>query len=299
MAFRLRSTLPALAAMLAAQPALAELAASPSGGTEVITLAALQGDPDAIAFGQRVDEALEDVFQSFEPADGALIADPFESVNRSVFGFNQRVDRRVLVPTINVYRAVVPQFGRSRMRDFIDNIKTPVWFVNEVLQGDFDGAGIQATRFTLNTTVGVAGLFDVAAHGADLKKDDEDFGQTLGRWGVGDGAYVVLPFLGPSSLRDAAGRGVDNYLSPWTFVQFENDVAYRVTYSVVDVVDIREQVDQVIRATNLAPDPYIQQRSVYVQLRREKIAEAIEVDADTGSQIIDLDDYEDEYADEF
>lgn len=225
--------------------------------------------------------------ETFERPEDRLVADPFEPVNRIVYRFNDLVDRVALGPLSEAYRAVIPQAGRNRVRDFVDNLKTPVWFANEVLQGDWEGAGTQAARFTLNTTVGVAGLYDFAYHVADLPKHDEDFGQTLAVWGLGNGPYIMLPLLGPSTGRDLVGRIGDYGMDPLTWAEFEGDDALLVTRNVLDVVDIRERTDEVVDLVREGVDPYVQARALYIQSRDRRIRE-------DESRYEDLPDFEDE-----
>ena len=137
------------------------------------------------------------------PADRAA-NDPLEPLNRAVFDFNDRLDTTVIKPVAQTYLDVVPAFVRDRVRAFIDNLAEPRIFVNDMLQGRFDAAGITLSRFLANTIAGVGGLFDVAT-GQGLRRQTGDFGQTLYAWGVEDGGpYVVLLFFGSSDVRDAS-----------------------------------------------------------------------------------------------
>lgn len=220
---------------------------------------------------QRFDARIDAALDSLEKPEDALVADPFEGFNRAMYAFNNGLDRVILGPTANFYRAAVPQVGRNRVRDFIDNWKSPVWLANDVLQGDFDHAGVTLGRFAINTTVGVLGVYDYAAHHADLPKRDEDFGQTLGVYGVGNGPYLMLPVLGPTTFRDFGGTLVDIALDPFTWAEFEGDGAYRVTTRTVDIVDIREQSEPVVQTVRASVDPYIQARAVYIQSRNRRV----------------------------
>jgi len=217
------------------------------------------------------DKRLVATRQSFETPEDGLVADPFEPINRVVYRFNDGLDRVLLGPTASLYHAAIPAVGRHRVRDFIDNWKSPIWFFNDVLQGDFEHAGVTASRFALNTTVGVLGIYDFAAHHADLPKRDEDFGQTLGVYGAGHGPYLMLPLLGPSSFRDLTGTLVDIALDPFTWTEFEGDTAYRATTRIVDIVDIREQSDPAVRAVRDSVDPYTQARALYIQNRTRRV----------------------------
>ena len=136
--------------------------------------------------------------------------DPLEPFNRGVYTFNDTVDRMVLKPVAEGYRAVFPQFVRTGVRNFFSNLDDITVVINGLLQFKLPQAFSDAGRFLLNSTVGLAGLIDVATH-LGLEKHNEDFGQTLGYWGIGSGPYLVLPFLGPSSIRDGIGRLADYY----------------------------------------------------------------------------------------
>ena len=220
----------------------------------------------------RAGDEFDETLASFKKPDDLVVADPFEPFNRAMYSFNTGVDKVLLGPAANVYETVVPQFGRSRVRDFIDNLKSPVWFANDVFQGDFDHAGVTAQRFALNTTVGVLGVYDYAAHHADLPKRDEDFGQTLGVHGVGNGPYLMLPLYGPTTLRDFGGTLVDIALDPLTWAEFEGDTAFRATTRTLDIVDIRVQTQPAIEVVRESVDPYAQARALYVQNRNDRIS---------------------------
>lgn len=145
--------------------------------------------------------------------DVSEVYDPMEGFNRAVFAFNDAVDTVFLEPIAMGYRFITPQPLRTGVRNFLRNLKSPMQVVNQTLQGDLSGAGSDVARFAINTTAGVLGLVDVAAM-VGLPYEQEDFGQTLGVWGVGHGPYMVLPILGPSSMRDATGMLVDSYADP-------------------------------------------------------------------------------------
>jgi phospholipid-binding lipoprotein MlaA len=199
------------------------------------------------------------------------VRDPFESWNRSVFAFNNTVDRYALEPIAKGYRAVTPSPVRTGVNNALSNLSAPVTFANDVLQAEPTRAGATLARFGINTTIGVAGLFDVA-RGWGLPKHSEDFGQTLGRWGVGSGPYLMLPLLGPSSLRDAPARAVDAAFDPLNYAEFDGDDAVRVGRAVIGVVAARENAIEAIdsvRATSI--DPYVTVRSTYSALRESAI----------------------------
>ena len=138
--------------------------------------------------------------------------DPWQRGNRRVFGFNERVDAWVLAPVARGWTLITPETVRTHLAQFFANLAFPRLFVNSLLQAEPYQAGVEFWRFALNTTVGVAGFFDPASR-IGLLSRDEDFGQTLGVWGVGSGRYIVLPFLGPSNLRDTAALPLDMALN--------------------------------------------------------------------------------------
>jgi phospholipid-binding lipoprotein MlaA len=201
-------------------------------------------------------------------AMGTTPGDPFESVNRGIYSFNEGLDNAILKPTAQAYRAVLPQFIRSSVSNFFSNINDVVVALNNLLQGKFTDAYSDLGRVAINTTIGVLGLFDVASE-AGIEKHDEDFGQTLGKWGVGEGPFLVLPFLGPSNGRDAVGR----------FVDYKTDLA-----AYVDPTRSRNQLwgtrvvnrrSELLDASNVlqtaALDPYEFVRDAYLQRRRNLI----------------------------
>ncbi len=212
--------------------------------------------------------------------DGPAIRDPFEGFNRRVYSFNAGVDRFFLEPISEVYGWVLPQFARDSVRSIVDNLKTPVWLTNDLLQGEWRRAGVTFSRFTLNTTLGVGGIYDFADNVADLPKHDEDFGQTLGSYGVGNGPYLMLPFLGPATMRDAFGRVVDTALDPLTYATFPGDGLYsfrgddilNASRNAADIIDIRHRLDPVFEVTKRSDDPYLRARTLYYQSRAVAIA---------------------------
>jgi phospholipid-binding lipoprotein MlaA len=135
-------------------------------------------------------------------------ADPLEPFNRAVFGFNENVDKAVLKPVAQGYRAVVPQLARTGVTNFFSNLEDLWISANNLMQGKIEFAVDDLLRFTFNSTFGLLGVIDIASD-MGLDKHNEDFGQTLGRWGIASGAYLVLPLLGPSTVRDGAARVVD------------------------------------------------------------------------------------------
>ena len=194
--------------------------------------------------------------------------DPWEGTNRSVFEFNRAVDDNIGKPVARAYRDVVPQFGRDGIRNFVQNFGEPVNFINAVLQGEDGRAAETAVRFIFNTTAGFGGFFDVAAD-YGLKVNDEDFGQTLAVWGVEEGPYVMLPILGPSSVRGVVGKIVDNFTNP---IGYFFPTAGSVTKTLAGGVDRRERnleaLDDIERNSL---DYYAALRSLYRQNRQDLI----------------------------
>lgn len=192
--------------------------------------------------------------------------DPFERWNRGVYKFNDALDRGVLKPVAKTYVKVVPHPVRMGVGNFFSNLETPTVMVNDFLQGKPLAALNDLGRFLLNSTVGVGGLLDPASH-AGLAKNDEDFGQTLGRWGVHAGPFIELPLLGPSDLRDAPSKFVDSYTNAQYWL-FRRDSSY-VRYGVYAVyfVNKRAQYLSLDDALTNAYDPYVVLRDAYLQHR--------------------------------
>lgn len=139
--------------------------------------------------------------------------DPIEPVNRGIFWFNDTLDSNILSPVSEVYNEYIPQGARSSVKNFFVNLKTPIYLVSDLLQGDFTEFGNHSLRFLMNTTAGVGGLFDIAAD-AGFEHKDADIGTAFGKWGIGGGPYIVLPLFGPSNLRDLVGEAGDWSLNP-------------------------------------------------------------------------------------
>jgi len=154
--------------------------------------------------------------------------DPLEPMNRQIFAFNQKFDRHILKPTAMFYRQFGPPTMRKGISNFVRNWREPVTLVNDVLQAQPSRAGISLSRFLINSTFGVLGLFDTASHWG-IERHTEDFGETFAVWGVGEGFYLMLPFLGPSNARDLTGTVVDFLYDPvslwlshkgWTYIRY-------------------------------------------------------------------------------
>ena len=200
---------------------------------------------------------------------GGNQSDPLEGYNRAMFGFNDGVDKAIIKPLASGYKTVMPEFARTGVSNFFSNLGD-VWIgVNNILQGKV-GAGVSDFgRFAMNTTVGIVGLFDIASK-AGLDKHNEDFGQTLGRWGMGSGAFVVLPILGPSDVRDGFSRLlIDWHGDPLWYV---GNIPTRNELIGVRAVDERANLLDASRlAEEAALDHYSYVRDAYLQRRRSLI----------------------------
>lgn len=194
------------------------------------------------------------------PADEP--ADPLEPVNRGIFKFNRSADRYVLRPVAKKYKRYVPGEVRVGIYNFIDNLFYPTVIVNDILQAKFAQGGKDLGRFVINSTVGLAGILDVATP-LGLQRNREDFGQTLGYWGVGEGWYLMIPLLGPSTNRDLVGRGADYFTRPTAYADTYPSLAVTGT----DAIDSRSRLLGADRLLNEQLDPYVFIRTVYLENR--------------------------------
>lgn len=214
------------------------------------------------------DDALYDPFaKGGGDADQGLVADPLETFNRGMFVFNDKLYYWVLKPAARGYSAVVPEPARRCVKRFFLNLATPVRLVNCLLQGRLKGAGSELVRLTVNSTAGMAGLFDPARYCWGLKRFDEDTGRTFGSWGVGHGIYIVWPVLGPSSARDTVGMVGDGFLDPLSYVNLHLwERAGIETYDRINSVSLA--IDAYDEFKKSAVDPYVSLRSAYIQNRQ-------------------------------
>jgi len=190
--------------------------------------------------------------------------DRFEKFNRGVYKFNDALDRAALKPAAKGYKKITPQWMRTGISNFFSNLEYPSVAINQFLQGKGKLGFRDTGRFLVNTTLGVAGLFDVATH-MGLEKNDEDFGQTLAKWGVGSGPYLTLPFFGPSSLRDAPSRVADYFFGPSAYW----DIPWEVQWGQrgLDLVQTRASLLVLDPTLQRAYDPYAFIRDAWVQQR--------------------------------
>ncbi len=183
-----------------------------------IQLAEVMTDTASDAPFTETDSEFDAFEDEFADAEAPTVADPFSGYNRAMTRFNDKFFDYVLSPTAKGYNAIVPEGGRIGIRRFFKNLFFPMRFVNNFLQFKYERAAIETTRFLINSTVGLLGFFDPAKEWLDLEAYPEDFGQTLGFYGVGPGFHLVLPFLGPSNLRDTIGLIPDTYSIPITYI---------------------------------------------------------------------------------
>jgi phospholipid-binding lipoprotein MlaA len=216
------------------------------------------------------------------------VHDPWEPWNRAVFKFNLGLDRAVIRPFARGYRDAVPQPMRDGISRFLDNLEGPLNMVNNLLQGKPLRAGSDLLRFTINSTLGLAGFLDPATS-LGLTHSDEDFGQTLGKWGVGPGPYLLLPFLPPKTLRDAVGEFPDSTLDPFTYAEEEWT---RYGGKAFDYLELRYRVLVLDDLVDEAYDPYVFVRNAYLERRAYRVRDGAPPAAGAGD-----DPYEDPYED--
>lgn len=222
---------------------------------------------------------LDGCAQRPDPSDPDAVAefrqtnDPIEPFNRTMYSVHQGIDRVVLRPVAVGYREVVPQPVRTGVRNLLGNLRTPVILANDMLQGEPRRAGDTLGRFLINSTLGIGGIFDVANDWFKVPGHSEDYGQTLAVWGVGEGAYLFIPVLGPSNPRDLTGFGLGIAGDPLTWVGQGVVVdALTGTRAGATVVDTRESlIDTLDAVERESLDPYAVLRSAYRQRRNAEI----------------------------
>ena len=222
------------------------------------------------------DEELADELFDFEEDERSeiRIKDPLEPLNRKFFWFNDKFYFYLLKPVAKGWRVVAPQPVRISLANFLSNLLMPMRAVNCLLQGKIDDFGNEIGRFMVNTTIGIGGLFDPAKKLSGIGPVDEDFGQTLGVWGWGPGVYLVLPFFGPSSIRDMTGIVGDYFLDPLYYTASGIDrTVILLSERSVDFVNAASLDKESYEGLILQSiDPYIFIRNAYVQMRRADIA---------------------------
>lgn len=217
-------------------------------------------------------------------------SDPFETFNRSMFAVNQGLDKAILKPAAQVY-GVIPQPIRSGVGNVLSNLSLPVTFFNQTLQGEVSSAGNTLARLSINSTVGVLGIFDVAT-GLGLEREREDFGQTLAVYGVDAGPYIFLPILGPGNQRDLIGRAGDTLMDPIYWAgnnDDEDEIRFGIT--LISGIHAREGALELLdELENTSVDYYATVRSLYIQNRESEINNGA-TDIDALPEIDDFDDF--------
>ena len=209
------------------------------------------------------------------------VRDPFEDFNRKTFTFNERIDEKVLKPIAKTYSKLPPNV-KNGVSNFFNNLEDVETSINQFLQGKPKKSLNDITRFFINSTIGLGGFIDVASK-IGLERNEEDFGQTLAVWGIGQGPYIMLPGLGPSTLRDTLSRPVSSFSSV-TFHMTDTDV--NITLKVIDAIETREKLLDI--ESLLTGDKYAFVKDAYIQSINYEIKDGIEVQDDF---IDDMDDF--------
>jgi phospholipid-binding lipoprotein MlaA len=238
---------------------------------------AFHGGCAALALGLGVVSAPLAVAQDLKPAEAAVedVNDPIEPFNRGVFWVNELLQTWFIRPMAIAYKSFLPPGMQASIGNFLFNLAEPVTLANDLLQGEMERAGTTVQRFAINSTYGIAGLFDRATE-MGYGRHDEDFGQTLAVWGVGEGFYLVLPLFGPSNPRDGVGMGADMFIDPWGYVLTTDLSNTRMVLGGTDeYAGVTDELDQ-IRKTSV--DYYAALRSLYRQKRAAEIRNGEGVD---------------------
>jgi len=211
----------------------------------------------------------DDDFFFFEEESSTQIADPFESINRATFAFNDSLYRGVLKPVAVAFR-VVPEPARIGLSNFFSNLGTPISAINALLQLDLRNTGTEVSRFLINSTIGILGFFDPATD-MGIEEDQEDLGQTLARYGIGNGFYLVIPFYGYSSLRDGLGTLADTALNPVNDPLSYGEILALTVADAETTLSLDEDTYEALYDASI--DPYIFFRTSYVQNRAGSVEE--------------------------
>jgi len=219
------------------------------------------------------------------PPDPTLAPDPFEPFNRAMLSVNTGIEKVIARPIDTVYRGVTPKPARKGIANAVDNLSSPVTFLNDLLQGRPGRAGKTLVRFIVNSVIGIAGFFDVAKSDG-LPPHYEDFGQTLAVWGVKNGPYLVLPLIGPTTVRDGIGYGIDTVSDPLYWVLNNSTATYAIagTETLIQYDNYREDLEN-LRKSSI--DYYSAMRSAYLQRRQSDIYNGDLPRGDTMPDILD------------
>lgn len=228
------------------------------------------GVQDKIAPPPNIDVGSKDntaVVTTDNPDGNPVANDPYEKINRKIFALNDFADRKAVKPIARGYKKYIPPAIRRCAGNFFDNLGLPYTALNNVLQGKFKAAGQDVGRLLVNSTLGLGGCLDIATP-LNIPKHNEDFGQTLGVWGVKQGAFVTLPFFGPSNVRDALARPIDFIANP---VGYLRNVRWRNSLQGYKLVDARADVLDTTDILDDALDPYVMARDAWVQYREAQV----------------------------
>ncbi|MEE8574557.1 MAG: VacJ family lipoprotein [Thermodesulfobacteriota bacterium] len=215
----------------------------------------------------------DDFDDEYGDDETSLIADPLEGFNRAMFVFNDKMYFWIMKPVARGYGFVFPKPGRNMVKRFFLNLRTPIRFVNSVLQLKFEDAGSELWRFTVNSTLGLGGMFDPAKSLAGMHMKREDMGQTFGRYGAGPGFYITWPFLGPSSFRDTLGLIGDTPLDPVTYLTPQDRWISTPTKVYDKLNNLSLQIGLYEGIKQDALDPYTYIRDAYHQYREKLVSE--------------------------
>lgn len=216
---------------------------------------------------------------SIPEGSGSNPNDPFETMNRHTTAFNDALDEYVASPITKAYKTVFPDVVQEGISRVFRNLGEPSNMVNNLLQGKFEAALISLSRFVINSTVGLGGVFDVAACEPEMTVKEEDFGQTLATWGIPSGPYLVLPFLGPSSLRDGPAIFVDYMMSPVTYADsglfnkwsYANNPYLKWSATGLELINMRASLSDALDVVKNSIDPYVMTREAYFSQRENVI----------------------------
>jgi len=219
-------------------------------------------------------------------AEFQKLNDPIEYTNRGIFSFNQALDKIIIKPVTGVYRTIAPAFVREAIHNFLQNLRTPVILANDLLQGAGGRASDTIVRFFINSTWGLLGFMDPATN-MGFEQHDEDFGQTLAVWGIGEGPFLMLPLLGPSNPRDFVGKVIDYFVDPinwWASNSDNRDIP--ILRTLVSGIDTRDNLwDALEDIEKNSIDPYASVRSLYRQRRNDHIRNGAEAINSTSSDL--------------
>jgi phospholipid-binding lipoprotein MlaA len=239
-------------------------------GNNFLILAAADSDADSKETVVAEDDFYDDELLFLDEDEEILdVYDPLEPINRGIFWFNDKLYFYLLKPVAKGYRWVMPDPLMLGIGNFFSNLASPMRILNAGLQGKFGDAGNELTRFAVNTTIGIGGFFDTAKDHFNLKKKNEDTGQTLGYYGVGPGPYLVLPFFGPSSFRDGVGLLADSRMDLTYYLWENRDYWAAIILKTVNTVALDKDTYEGIKRDAL--DPYLFVRDAWTQYRKNLV----------------------------